>query len=92
LDRIGLLVEDRNRSGGLYYLRITDDFRDKVKEEKGWLAGLFSSKNVKIKDRYLLSVSAEKETTVISIYETTGAKADVRFVNQLLTDLKSYLD
>ncbi len=92
LDRIGLLVEDRNRSGGLYYLRITDDFRDKVKEEKGWLAGLFSSKNVKIKDRYLLSVSAEKESTIISIYETTGAKADVRFVKQLLTDLKSYLD
>ena len=33
LDRIGLLVEDRDRSGGLYYLRITDDFRDKIKEE-----------------------------------------------------------
>ena len=92
LDRIGLLVEDRNRSGGLFYLRITDDFRDKVKEEKDWLASLFSSKNAKIKDRYLLSVSAEKESTIISIYETTGAKADIRFVNQLLTDLKSYLD
>ena len=92
LDRIGLLVDDRNRSGGLYYLRITDDFRDKVKEEKGWLAGLFSSSDVKIKDRYLLSVSAEKDITLISIYETTGAKADSRFVTQLLTDLKSYLD
>ena len=92
LDRIGILVDDRNRSGGLYYLRITDDFRDKVKEDKGWLASLFSSDKVKIKDRYLLSVSAEKDNTVISIYETTGAKADIRFVNQLLTDLKSYLD
>ena len=92
LDRIGLLVEDRNRSGGLFYLRITDDFRDKVKEEKGWLASLFSSNNVKLKDRYLLSVSVEKESTIISIYETTGAKADIRFVNQLLKELKSYLD
>ncbi|MCK4865925.1 MAG: outer membrane protein assembly factor BamC [Gammaproteobacteria bacterium] len=92
LDRIGLLVDDRNRSGGLYYIRITDDFRDKVKEEKGWLAGLFSSENVKLKERYLLSVSAEKESTIISLYETTGAKADIRFVNQLLIELKSYLD
>lgn len=92
LDRIGLLVDDRNRSGGLYYLRITDDFRDKVKEEKGWLASLFSSKNVKLKDRYLLSVSDEKDKTIISIYETTGAKADSRFVNQLLNDLKKYLN
>jgi outer membrane protein assembly factor BamC len=92
LDRIGLLVDDRNRSGGLYYLRITDDFRGKVKEENGWFAGLFSSGNVKLKERYLLSVSDENETTVISLYETTGAKADARFVDKLLADLKSYLD
>lgn len=92
LDRIGLLVDDRNRSGGLYYLRLTDDFRGKIKEDKGWLASLFSSEQVKLKDRYLLSVKDEKDKTVISIYETTGAKADIRFVNQLLTDLKSYLD
>ncbi|MCW8986795.1 MAG: outer membrane protein assembly factor BamC, partial [Gammaproteobacteria bacterium] len=89
---IGLLVDDRNRSGGLYYLRITDDFRSKVKEEKGWLANLFSSEQVKLKDRYLLNVKDENDQTVISIYETTGAKADIRFVNQLLADLKSYLD
>ena len=92
LDRIGLLVEDRNRSGGLYYLRITDDFREKVKEEKGWLSSLFSSNKVKLKERYLLSVSDEQDNTVISIYETTGAKANSRFVEQLLLDLKTYLN
>ena len=92
LDRIGLFVDDRNRSGGLYYLRITDDFRDKVKEEKNWLSSLFSSDAVKLQERYLLSVAEEKNQTIISIYETTGAKADIRFVNQLLTELKSYLD
>jgi len=94
LDRIGLLVEDRNRSGGLYYLRITDDFREKVKEEKGWLSNIFSSgDSAKLRERYLLSVNDENNgMTIISIYETTGAKADVRFVTQLLTDLKSYLN
>lgn len=92
LDRIGLFVDDRNRSGGVYYLRITDDFRDKVKEDKGWLASLFSSDKTKLKQRYLLSVNAEKGKTIISIYETTGAKANERFVSQLLKELKSYLD
>lgn len=92
LDRIGLLVEDRDRSGGVFYLRITDDFRDKVKEEKGWLSSLFSSDNVKLKKRYLLSVNKEKDSTTISISEKTGAKANARFVKQLLLDLKSYLD
>jgi len=94
LDRIGLLVEDRNRSGGLYYLRITDDFREKVKEEKSWLASIFSGgDSAKLKERYLLSLNSENNgVTIISIYETTGAKADVRFVTQLLTDLKLYLN
>lgn len=92
LDRIGLFVDDRNRSEGLFYLRITEDFRDKSKEDGGWLANLFSSKKVKLKERYLLSVSDENDKTIISIYETTGAKADPEFVKELLTDLKSYLD
>lgn len=92
LDRIGLLIEDRNRSEGVFYLRITDEFREKSKEDDGWLAGLFSSKKVKLKDRYLLSVSGEKDQTIISLFETTGAKADAKFVKELLTDLKGYLD
>jgi len=92
LDRIGLFVEDRNRSSGLYYLRITEGFQDKIKEDKNWLASLFSGSSVKLKERYLLSVANENGQTIVSIYETTGAKADIRFVEQLLNDLKTYLD
>ena len=93
LDRIGLLVEDRNRSGGLYYLRITDDFRNKVKEDsQGWFGSLFSKDDVKLKESYLLNVSEENNVTTISIYEASGAKADSRFVDKLLGELKTYLD
>ena len=93
LDRIGLLVDDRNRTSGLYYLRITDDFREKIQQDENWLAGLFSAdKKTKLKDRYLLNVSAENGISTISIYEITGAKADADFVKQLLSDLKLYLN
>ncbi len=92
LDRIGLLIEDRDRSNGVFYLRITDDFRDKIKEEKGWLANLFGSNKVKLKSRYLLTVTTEDNRTYISVVEPTGAKADERFAGQLLKDLKLYLD
>ena len=92
LDRIGLLIDDRNRSEGLFYPSITDDFRAKTQEDDSWLASLFSSDKVKLKDRYLLSVSDEKDLTLISILETTGAKANADFVKQLLTDLKGYLN
>ena len=53
---------------------------------------MFSSEKVKLKERYLLSVSEEQNETTISIYETTGAKADVGFVKNLLINLKTYLD
>lgn len=92
LDRIGLLVDDRNRSGGLFYLQISDEFREKIKGDKGWFASLFSGDEVKLKDRYLLRVDDKDTQTFISIYETTGAKADERFVSQLFKDLKTYLD
>jgi outer membrane protein assembly factor BamC len=38
LDRIGFLVEDKDRSKGLFYVRYSDlDAEDTTKEEKGWL-------------------------------------------------------
>jgi outer membrane protein assembly factor BamC len=38
LDRIGFLVEDKDRSKGLFYVRYSDlDAEDTSKEEKGWL-------------------------------------------------------
>ncbi len=92
LDRIGLFIEDRDRSNGVYYLKITEGFKEKIKEDKGWFASLFSGSTVKLKERYLLSVANENGKMIISISETTGAKADARFVEQLLSDLKTYLD
>jgi outer membrane protein assembly factor BamC len=38
LDRIGFLVEDKDRSKGLFFVRYSDlDAEDTSKEEKGWL-------------------------------------------------------
>lgn len=44
LDRIGLVVEDRDRSQGIYYVRFVDQVADAGKRvEKGWFSSLFSS-------------------------------------------------
>jgi hypothetical protein len=37
-------------------------------------------------------VNEENNVTNISIYESSGAKADIRFVDKLLGELKTYLD
>jgi len=46
LDRIGLVVEDRDRSRGVYYVRQVDLVEDAGKRgEKGWFGSLFSSED-----------------------------------------------
>ena len=43
LDRLGLVVDDRNRSEGLYYISKVDLLEDAGVESKGWFGGIFSS-------------------------------------------------
>lgn len=44
LDRIGLVVTDRNRSAGIYYVSEVDQLRDAEGDEKeGWFSSLFGS-------------------------------------------------
>lgn len=44
LDRMGLVVEDRNRSQGIYYIKTTEGFvKGDRHGDSGWFASLFSS-------------------------------------------------
>lgn len=92
LDRIGFLVEDRNRSAGLYYIRLSEELRDHMKEQKGWFASLFSDNDTPIKDQYLINVTEKDDATLIGIYEQQGKKAAPKFVEKLLGELKQYLE
>ena len=90
LDRMGLLVEDRNRSAGLYYVKLTSEFRDQVLD-KGWFANLFSGKNNVLEQQYLINVSEQDQKSLVRVYQQTG-EMDAQLQEKILEQLKTYLD
>jgi outer membrane protein assembly factor BamC len=92
LDRTGFTVEDRDRSGGLYFVRYIDPAQA-AKEEKGIFSRMFGgSKSTQSPSRYRIAVKASGDRTTVSVLDAQGAPeaGDVgkRIVALLVEDLK----
>ena len=78
LDRIGFAVEDRDRAGGVYYVRYADPEAN-TKKEKGFLSKLafWSSDDTKAKAlKYQVKLSGSGESTRIGVYMEDGKPAN----------------
>lgn len=78
LDRIGFVVEDRDRAGGVYYVRYADPEAN-TKKEKGFLSKLAfwnSSDDPKAKAaRYQVRLKGGESETALGIYQDDGTPA-----------------
>jgi outer membrane protein assembly factor BamC len=78
LDRIGFVVEDRDRAGGIYFVRYADPEAD-TKKAKGFLSKLafWSSDEAKAKAlRYQVRLKGAEENTALAVYMDDGMPAD----------------
>jgi outer membrane protein assembly factor BamC len=73
LDRGGFTVEDRDRSAGLYFVRYADTGADR--QERGFLARLFSSDEATPAQRYRIALSGDRDKTVVAVQDAEGAPA-----------------
>ena len=65
LDRMGLVVEDRDRSNGIYYVTKVELMEE---EKKGWFSSLFSGdEKKKANPHYRIKVAGEGETSVVTL-------------------------
>lgn len=93
LDRGGFTVEDRDRSGGLYYVRYVDP-ADAGKEEPGFFSRLFGGGKEGPTGplRYRIAVKSEGEATTVSVLDAQGAPEagpnGKRIVDQLVRELR----
>jgi outer membrane protein assembly factor BamC len=72
LDRGGFTVEDRDRAGGLYYVRWVDP-KNVGKEEPGWWAKLLGdSSNPQAALRYRVALKASGDKTTVAIQSSSG--------------------
>ncbi len=78
LDRIGFVVEDRDRAGGIYFVRYADPEAN-TKKEKGLLSRLafWSSDDSKVKpQRYQVRLKGTEAETALAVYLDDGAPAN----------------
>ncbi|MCR5865209.1 MAG: outer membrane protein assembly factor BamC [Aquincola tertiaricarbonis] len=97
LDRGGFTVEDRDRAGGIYYVRYADP-KMAGKEEPGFFSKLFSFGDDKGKNsltgpgRYRINLKSAGERTTAAVYTSSGQpeNGDIgqRIVRILAEDLK----
>jgi outer membrane protein assembly factor BamC len=96
LDRRGFTVEDRDRTGGLYFVRLVEG-TTAAKPEPGFFSKLFSwggsaPAEAPSSGRYRVQVRGEGERTVVSVLSAQGS-ADTsataqRIVTMLVEELK----
>lgn len=88
IDRLGLLVDDRNRSEGLYYLSLSDDFIEQHKQQSGLFKKLFGDEDEKqIPKKFVLKVEERGETTTVSLHDQNGQldkSATAKILNEQL--------
>ncbi len=78
LDRIGFVVEDRDRAGGIYFVRYADPEAN-TKKEKGLLSKLafWRSDDNKAKAlRYQVRLKGTEAETALAVYQDDGAPAN----------------
>ena len=73
IDRLGLIVTDRNRSEGLYYLKVSDEFIETHKEDPSVLKKWFGGDDEKQSTTtFLLKVAQQEGETWISLHDKKG--------------------
>lgn len=88
LDRLGVLVEDRNRSAGIYYIQLPETFVLDNKQS-GFFAGLFSQTRKPLSNKYILKIEDKGGTSDVLVRPRGEAAEDFEDVTRkLLTDIK----
>jgi outer membrane protein assembly factor BamC len=78
LDRLGFVIEDRNRSTGTYYIRVPESFL--IESAKGWL---FSTKeNKPSTDKYLLVLEDKGDMTMVQVRQREAKTEDLPLVSK----------
>lgn len=86
LDRIGVSVDDRNRSAGVYYIQLPESFK------LSGTGGLFDSSRKPSQAKYLLVVAEEGDHTLIRVKPRGEAGKDFQEVaKKLLEEIKNNL-
>ncbi|MEN3113544.1 outer membrane protein assembly factor BamC [Uliginosibacterium paludis] len=94
LDRVGVVVEDRDRAKGVYFVRyVGESDLEGPKKDQNWFSRLFSSKKADTgTNQYQVAVSGNDRETTVRLLDKDGNRAvpeaNRQIMNLLLRELK----
>jgi outer membrane protein assembly factor BamC len=96
LDRAGFIVEDRDRSNGVYYVKYTPDSASAEGEKKGFFGKMFGGasddKSLKANQRYQVVVAPEgNSSTSVKFTSERGTAVDAAISEEAATKLAGKL-
>lgn len=93
LDRTGVVVEDRDRSKGIYYVRyIKEEDSATQKERSSWFARWFGSKKPSVTGQFSVQVTSQDgNKTAVTVLAKDGGKAPEESVKSILALLLDQL-
>ncbi|MBZ0070712.1 MAG: outer membrane protein assembly factor BamC [Gammaproteobacteria bacterium] len=85
LDRVGFTVEDRDRSGGLYFVRYNDPLKEDRK--RGFLSKLkfWGDDEPADAEQYRILLSAEGDRTLVTVQNSKGERDNSPTAKRILT-------
>ena len=89
LDRMGFVVDDRNRSAGVYYISLPEKYE--TTEEKTWFEKLFNKDRIDIPHDYLLSITQQGDDTHVMIRSREKAVMDNKVAEKILRQIQAHI-
>jgi len=87
LDRLGFLVEDKNRSAKVYYIALPETFV--IPKQGGLFGSLFSNTQAPAHLKYLIVLEEKDDATVVTIKANGDVPEDMAVVsNKMLKDIQ----
>jgi len=91
LDRMGLVVEDRDRSAGIYYVSKVELLEKDEKE--GWFSSLFSDSDKKTakSPHYRIKVAEDGDNSLVTLEDATGTRLTTDSARALLERMRGQI-
>ena len=89
LDRIGFVVDDLNRSAGVYYISLPEKFS--TKEEKTWFDRMLNTDKGELPKNFLLTVSEHGQETRVTIRNRNSATMDNKVAEKILRQIQAHI-
>ncbi|MGC3964712.1 MAG: outer membrane protein assembly factor BamC [Rhodocyclaceae bacterium] len=85
LDRVGLVVEDRDRAKNTYFVRYVSAEDLKQKDSGNWFTSMFSSKPTPGTNQYRIVAAPAGNKTMVRVQDKDGATVSSESSRQILT-------